>query len=188
MKTEGREENDLSYPDPFDDRSPWDEPSTPTDTATTAPETPMTTPAATYAPNPFKIGLTFKASSGYDAEWITPTIYGATADEVASRTVELVQALKDHGVIELTSKAAQYAREQFKGGSGGGGSAPKRFENGRVVNKGAAPSGGPADDDCAHGRKLVEKGTWAALFCQAREKSDQCEPLWRQKDGSFKAK
>ncbi|MEU3825201.1 hypothetical protein AB0F36_07725 [Streptomyces sp. NPDC029080] len=176
----------MTYPDPFDDRSPWDE--TPTSNAPDSPETPVTTPAVTTAPNPFKIGLTFKASSGYDAEWITPTIYGATAEEVASRTVELVHALREHGVIELTSKAAQYTREQFKGGSAGGGSAPKRFENGRVVNKGQASSDGPADDDCQHGRKLVEKANWAALFCQARDKSDQCEPLWRQKDGSFKAK
>ncbi|MFJ2187804.1 hypothetical protein ACIOJE_07510 [Kitasatospora sp. NPDC087861] len=67
----------------------------------------------------------------------------------------------------------------------GSGSTPKKFANGKVVSQ--APAG-PGDDDCPHGRKLVDKGSWSAMFCQAQPKSAQCEPLWKQDDGSFKAK
>lgn len=175
----------MSYPDPFDDRSPWDEPPAPTSQTTNTTETPVPTAAAPATPAPFRIGFTLKAASGFDAEWLTPTVYGHTAEETAERGAELLNALKSVGLIELTSKAAQYTREQYKGG-GGGTSTPKRFEGGKVTTK-ATPSG-PADDACEHGRKLVEKANWSALFCQARDKGDQCEPLWRQKDGSYKAK
>lgn len=106
--------NDFDPTDPWGQKSPWDvaqpEPQTPT-----APEVPVTNPVVA-APNPFKIGLTLKAAAGYDAEWLTPTVYGASADEVATRTVELINALKQHGVIELTSKAAEFTRSQFQGG------------------------------------------------------------------------
>ncbi|MCX4685451.1 hypothetical protein OG401_14190 [Kitasatospora purpeofusca] len=144
----------------------------------------MTTPANTSpASAPFHIGFTLKAASGFDAEWLTPRVQGYTAEEAAQRGAELLNAMKNAGLVELASKAAEFTRQQYKGGAGGG-TAPKRFEGGKVVAKG---SSGDAED-CPHGRKLFEKGDWAAMFCQAREKSDQCPPLWRQKDGSFKAK
>ncbi|MFF1908647.1 hypothetical protein [Kitasatospora sp. NPDC058218] len=177
-----------SYPDPFDETSPWDEPQpAPTnDMNPTAPEAPVTTPASTTPTSaPFKIGFTLKAAAGYDAEWLTPAVWGHSAEETAKRGAELLTAMKNEGLIDLTAKAADYARGQYKGG-GGGNTAPKRFENGRVTAK-AAPSG-LGDDDCPHGRKLVDKGSWSAMFCQAQNKGDQCEPLWKQKDGTFKAK
>ncbi|SCD90355.1 MULTISPECIES: hypothetical protein [unclassified Streptomyces] len=143
-------------------------------------------PTNVAAPNPFMIGITLKGASGFDAEWLTPRVYGSTGDEVAKRVIELVKALADNGVIDIVSSASVKMRESHKSLSGD--SAPKKFENGRVVAKSASPATGPSGDDCSHGRKLVDKGAWAAMFCQAPEKSAQCEPLWRQNDGTFKAK
>ncbi|MFB8199415.1 hypothetical protein [Kitasatospora purpeofusca] len=175
-----------TYPDPFDETSPWDGPQTaPTnETIPNAPEAPVTTPANTSPIQaPFHIGFTLKAAGGFEAEWLTPRVQGHTAEEAAERGAELLNAMKAAGLIELASKAAEFTRGQYKGGAGGG-AMPKRFEGGKVTSK------APSDDaeDCPHGRKLFEKADWAAMFCQAREKSDQCPPLWRQKDGSFKAK
>jgi hypothetical protein len=151
-------------------------------------ETINTTPS----PNPFVIGLTLKAGSGFECEWVTPKVYGATADEAAERTVALIKALADKGVVELASHAAQAVRTAHKGSGGGnasrgGAAAPKTFQGGKVQPKAAAPG----DDTCPHGRTLREgsgqKGAWAALFCNAREKSEQCDPLWKdQKTGEFR--
>lgn len=173
----------MSYPDPFEERSPWDE----TPESPTAKETPPVTDTAAAGPAPFKIGFTLKAGSAFDAEWLTPTVFGHTAEETAKRGAELLTALKAEGLIELTSKAADYTRSQYKGSGGnpGGGAAPKRFAGGKVQQREATPA--VAGDDCPHGRSLVQKATWTALFCQAENKGDQCEPLWKQKDGSFKA-
>ncbi|WP_416972566.1 hypothetical protein [Streptomyces sp. 4F14] len=165
----------MSFPNPFDGPSPWGEQPTPTQK-----ETPINTPTAN--PNPFKIGITLKAAPGYDAEWLTPTVYGATGDEAAKRVRELVQALADNGVIELVSSAAVKMRATHQPG---GDSAPKTFTNGKVQ-----PAQAPDSDPCTHGRTLREGNGknggsgWAALFCNA-PKGSQCDPLWRQKDGSF---
>ena len=142
----------------------------------------MTNPVP-VAPNPFKIGITLKAASGYDAEWLTPTVYGATADETAKRVRELVTALADNGVIELVSSAAVKMRDTHQPSAGKAAAAvPKTFSGGKVQ------SAAPAGDSCQHGRTLREgqgaKGAWAAMFCNA-PKGSNCEPLWRQKDGSF---
>jgi hypothetical protein len=175
----------VSYPDPFDERSPWDE-------ATEAPQKenkPVTT-AAPEGPAPFKIGFTLKAANGFDAEWLTPTVFGHSAEETAKRGAELLTAMKNEGLIDLTSKAAEYTRSQYKGSAGnpGGGGAPKRFNGGKVEQRGGGGSAPQvAGDDCPHGRSLVSKSNWSALFCQAEDKGSQCEPLWKQKDGSFKA-
>lgn len=171
-----------NYPDPFQDKSPWDDQPQyeQKPTPTTTPEAPVTVNPT--APNPFKIGLTLKAGNAMESEWITPTIYGATADEVARRTIELIHALKQHGVIEMASKAADYTRSQFKGGSPVGAAAsPKRFEGGRVVE-----AGGGSDEQgvttCAHGpRKYYAKNGWEAMFCPAPQGSDQCPPAFKDK-------
>lgn len=170
----------MSFPNPFDGPSPWGEPDTPKENK------PMTDAPVT-APNPFKIGITLKAAAGYDAEWLTPTVFGATADETAKRVRELVQALADNGVIELVSSAAVKMRDTHQPSAGrGGNSTPKTFSGGKVQAQQSAPATG--DDSCSHGRTLREgqgaKGSWAALFCNA-PKGSQCDPLWRQKDGSF---
>ncbi|MEU4492598.1 hypothetical protein AB0F96_03800 [Streptomyces sp. NPDC023998] len=170
----------MSFPNPFDGASPWGEPETPKE------NTPMTNAVAAGTQNPFKIGITLKAAAGYDAEWLTPVVFGATADETAKRVRELVQALADNGVIELVSSAAVKMRDTHQPPAGrGGNSAPKTFQGGKVQS--AAPAA-PAGDNCPHGRTLREgqgaKGAWAALFCNA-PKGSNCDPLWRQKDGSF---
>ncbi|QKW48848.1 hypothetical protein [Streptomyces buecherae] len=163
--------------DPFADTSPWDDPTTPPLT-----ETPVTAPApAPNAPAPFKIGLTVKAGPDYGAEWLTPAVYGHTAIETAARGVELLAAMKEKGLIEHNARFAQYTRDQYKGGAN---STPKRFENGKVV---AAPSS--SDYTCEHGqRTFKDGGSWAAYFCGGRglDKSAQCSPMWRQKDGTYR--
>ncbi|MFI2909432.1 hypothetical protein ACG2OD_14400 [Streptomyces sp. PDY-4] len=147
----------------------------------------MTTAVAATSPNKFKIGLTFKAAAGFDAEWITPTVYGENAEEVATNAVNLMKALADKGVIDLAAMAAKKVRETHQPTAGkGGNNAPKTFQGGKVQTQQSAPA---ADgDSCTHGRTLREgngtKGAWAALFCSA-PKGSQCDPLWRQKDGSF---
>ncbi|MEV6419034.1 hypothetical protein [Streptomyces sp. NPDC051662] len=138
-------------------------------------------------PSPFKIGITLKAAAGYDAEWLTPTVFGATGDEAAKRVRELVQALADNGVIELVSSAAVKMRDTHQPLTGkAGNSTPKTFAGGKVLP--AAHAAAPEGDPCPHGRTLREgqgkNGGWAALFCNA-PKGNQCDPLWRQKDGSF---
>ncbi|WSD24521.1 hypothetical protein OHA26_14085 [Streptomyces sp. NBC_01751] len=147
----------------------------------------MTT-AAPEGPAPFKIGFTLKAGSAFEAEWLTPTVYGHSAEETAKRGAELLSALKSEGLIELTSKAADYTRSQYKGSAGnpGGGAAPKRFNGGKVEPV-ASATPKPADDDCPHGRSLVSKANWTALFCDGPD-GDKCEPLWKdKKTGQFKA-
>ncbi|MEW1672043.1 hypothetical protein AB0O47_02170 [Streptomyces noursei] len=173
----------LATDDPFADTSPWDEPAA---TPAHIPEEKSVTVNAQNAPStpaPFKIGFTLKAGSGFESEWMTPAVYGHSAEETATRGAELLTAMKQAGLIDLTAKAAQYARDQYKGGAG---SAPKKFENGKVV---AANPG--SDHTCDHGqRTFKDGGSWAAYFCGGRglDKSQQCQPLWRQKDGTFRSK
>lgn len=172
----------MTFPNPFDGPSPWGEKETPKET------TPMTpTAMAATSPNKFKIGLTFKAAAGYDAEWITPTVYGESAEEVAVNAVDVMKALADKGVIDLAALAAKKVRETHQSTTVlAGNSAPMTFSGGKVQAQQSTP--GPDTDSCTHGRTLREgqgaKGPWAALFCNA-PKGSQCDPLWRQKDGSF---
>lgn len=188
---------DFDPTSPWGQKSPWDV-AQPENNNTTAPEAPVTNQSAPVAaaPNPFKIGLTLKAASGYDAEWITPTVYGGTADEVASRTMELLNALKQYKIIETTAQAAEFTRGQFLGGGKSQPAASKPSFNpasGQVQYNQpapAAPAGGGYT--CNHGSRNFKegngaKGPWAAWMCPTPKGTpDQCPPLWRQKDGSFK--
>lgn len=149
-----------------------------------------TTTAVAAKPNKFAIGLTLKSGSGFEAEWITPKVYGETADEVAQNVVDLVKALADKGVVDMVSHAAVAVRAAHKPNDGikASAAAPKRFAGGKVQTQAAPAADG---DSCPHGRTLREgqgaKGPWAALFCQAREKHEQCDPLWKdQKTGEFR--
>ncbi|MVO87397.1 hypothetical protein GPA10_22185 [Streptomyces sp. p1417] len=172
----------MSYPDPFDERSPWDEnPATPPPKNKESP-----VPSAPTGPAPFEIGFTLKANGAHGAEWMTSRVSGHEAKETAQRGAELLTALKAEGLMELTPKAAEYFRGQYKGGAGdqGAGAAPKRLNNGRVEQDTATPR--TVGDDCPHGRSLVSKANWTALFCDGPD-GGKCEPLWKQKDGSFKA-
>lgn len=107
---------DFDPADPWGSRSPWDvaqpEPQTPT-----APEVPVTNPVVA-APNPYKIGFTLKAAAGYDAEWLTPTVYGSTAEETAQRGKDLLMAMRQVGLIDFAAQAAKYTRDQHIGGGG----------------------------------------------------------------------
>ncbi|MFC4501726.1 MULTISPECIES: hypothetical protein [Streptomyces] len=147
------------------------------------------------APNKFMLGLTLKAGSGFECEWLTPKVYGATAEELADNTIALIKALADKGVVELASHAAVAVRGAHKPSGGGnaargGAAAPKTFQNGKVQPQSQQPPTATAGDSCQHGRTLREgngkNGAWAALFCNSRDKSEQCSPLWKdQKTGEF---
>ncbi|TDD97217.1 hypothetical protein [Actinomadura rubrisoli] len=148
-------------------------------------------PPSSEEPNRFFIKLTLKAGASYEAEWINPSVSGRTADEAAENAVAMIQALKRYGVIDLNSTAAQYTRDQFKGQaksrSGGNGfqnSSPSRPEGQNSLPPGVQPM------SCAHGQRVYRsgkgaKGEWAALMCPVDDRSSQCSPAWRQKDGSF---
>ncbi|MFI5802949.1 hypothetical protein [Streptomyces sp. NPDC051561] len=131
--------------------------------------------------NPFEASNTIKFGAGFDAPWLVLRSSGMTPDEAAKNNAAVLKAFIDNGVPELLSQASTKAQSVY--GPAPSGNGPKEFKGGRVVAKESA-----GDDDCTHGRKLVEKGTWAAMFCQAEPKSSQCDPLWRQKDGTYKAK
>ncbi|MEU3351270.1 hypothetical protein [Streptomyces sp. NPDC037389] len=178
----------MTLDDPFADVSPWDEPSSRT---TITEEQPLTTtPTTESAPAgraPFQIGSTLKASSAFDGEWLTPRASGDTATEAARRMAELLDAIKQERVMEKHAAAAEFMRQQHRGGQGQA-VAPKRFENGKVVP--AAPSADTTGYSCTHGpRTFKDGGSWAAYFCGGRglDKPQQCPPLWRQKDGTFRA-
>jgi hypothetical protein len=153
-----------------------------------------TPPVAASAPNPYKIGFTLKAASGYDAEWLTPTVYGSTAEETAQRGKDLLLAMKSVGLIEFTAQAAEFTRGQFLGGGAkpAAVAAKPTFQNGQVQYGNQAPSGGPdlGVTTCMHGpRKHFAKDTWEAMFCQEREKSAQCPPAFKnKKSGKYELK
>lgn len=171
----------MSFPSPFDGPNPWGEK---TDQAVNevdqTPEEP-----------PFEAGVTIKFGAGFDAPWWTPRVTGRTPDEVAKNTVALLKAFVDNGgpeaMVHVAAKAqAVYASQN--GNDRGAATAPKTFRNGKVQVQ-QQPSAPAIDgDSCPHGRTLREgngqRGPWAALFCNA-PKGQQCDPLWRQKDGSF---
>ncbi|MGW3232447.1 hypothetical protein [Kitasatospora sp. NPDC001095] len=170
----------MNYPNPFDEKSPWDEPSSPTANSTipNAEEAPVTqTPTNTQPPE--NVTLSFKGGAGYDASLLV----------LRAGSVGEMDALLRTESAALKSLLEQAAKVQaFNTGlnsPANAGTSPKKFENGKVVSKSPA---GLGDDTCEHGRKLVDKGTWSALFCQAPNKAAQCPPLWKQDDGSFKAK
>jgi hypothetical protein len=171
--------------DPWGNVSPWDVAGQ-TQTPPTE-EPPVTNSTAVAAPNPFKIGFTLKAASGYDAEWLTPTVYGSTAEETAQRGKDLLLAMRAVGLIDLTSQAAEYTRGQFKGGAKTQSAAPAAkpsFQNGQVQYAQQAPPA-PASapgDTCTHGRTQKsgtgKKGAWTALFCNG-PRGQQCDPIWQ---------
>lgn len=189
---------DFDPTSPWGERSPWEiaQPDT-----NTAPEAPVTNQPATTSPNPFKIGFTLKAASGYDAEWLTPTVYGASAEETAQRGKDLLVAMKNIGLIEFTAQAAEYTRGTFLGAGKAKPAAsapaaqPSFNPNSGQVQYSQAPQapfgGAPAagGDSCTHGRThragTNQKGPWEAMFCNERNKDAQCKPLWKQKDGSY---
>lgn len=192
---------DFDPTDPWGQKSPWDEVQPPQ----TAPEVPVTNQpnAVATSPNPFKIGFTLKAASGFDAEWLTPTVYGSSAEETAQRGKDLLLAMKAQGLIEFTSQAAKYFRDQRPSGqpaSAPPAAAQPSFQNGQVQYGNQAPqapfgAGVPDHDDrgtttCAHGPRTHRTGaTWEAMFCSAREKSEQCPPAWKdKKTGKFVVK
>ncbi|MFD8789302.1 hypothetical protein [Streptomyces vinaceus] len=164
-----------------------DAPTTPSNDHINAKEAPI---ATATTPNPFKIGFTLKAADQMSGEWLTPCVYGGSAQETAERGRDLLVAMQEVGLIDLTAKAAEYTRAQYKGPAKAAGK--PTFQNGQVQRQAPAASSGGDEFTCEHGRRTFKDGgSWAAQFCgapQGTPKGDQCPPLWRQKNGSFAAK
>ncbi|BET51815.1 hypothetical protein RGQ21_67970 [Kitasatospora aureofaciens] len=182
---------DFDPTSPWGSRSPWDVAQP--ENNNTAPEAPVTNQPAPVAaaPNPYKIGFTLKAAAGYDAEWLTPTVYGSTAEETAQRGKDLLLAMKSVGLIELTAQAAEFTRGEFKGGGKSQPAASKpSFDPGSgQVQYNQAPAAPAAGGyTCNHGARVLRKGNnWEAYFCPTPKGTpDQCPPMWKQKDGTFK--
>lgn len=150
----------------------------------------MTDVNETNPESPYEAGMTIKFGAGFDAPWWTPRVSGNTPDEVAKGSVAMLKAFVDNGGPEALAQVAAKVQSLYTPASGnsgrGGAAAPKTFQGGRVQPKGDAPEG----DSCPHGRTLREgqgqKGSWAAMFCNA-PKGSQCDPLWKdQKTGEFR--
>lgn len=148
----------LTFVDPFATAPANDEFNT-TNTEETSPVTETNAvPAVASAPNPFKIGFTLKAASGYDAEWLTPAVYGGTAQEAAERGRDLLVAMQEVGLIDLAAKAANYTRSQYI--------APEKpagkpsFQNGQVqYNNGGGGGGGQSRPDNVPSSFTYREGT-----------------------------
>ncbi|MEU5878210.1 hypothetical protein [Spirillospora sp. NPDC047279] len=145
----------------------------------------------------FSIKLTLKANNAYDAEWINPWVSGQTAQEAAANTVAMLKALADHGVIEMVSNAAEFARTQYKGqagasggaqrsgggGNGGGGGNYQRRANGNGGGNSLPP--GVEQKSCQHGGMIFRSGTnkwnkpYQAFFCPTDQNApDKCKPIF----------
>jgi hypothetical protein len=164
----------MTVADPFAvDDNPWDEPTTNTDTFTEEKQ-PMTvgTDFEAYT-------ITLKFGGGYDAPW---AVIRAGDAETAK---ERIQEAQRTGLLEMIAKASGHVSTLIGDKpSGGGQSRPAPRPGGGSQ----APAETVDGDSCTHGRRLVDKGSWAAKFCGHPDKSQQCEPLWRDKQGNFKAK
>ncbi|MFD5308272.1 hypothetical protein [Streptomyces ardesiacus] len=186
---------DFDPTDPWGSVSPWDQAGQNQTLNEPTQEAPVTNQPVASNPNPFKIGFTLKAATGFDAEWLTPTVYGSSAQETAERGKELLLAMRQVGLIDLTSQAAEYTRGQYKGGSKpAAASAPVAQPSfnpasGQVQYSQPAPAAPAAGGfTCNHGARVLRKGNnWEAYFCPTPKGTpDQCPPMWKQKDGTFK--
>ncbi|MFF9481420.1 hypothetical protein [Streptomyces sp. NPDC014733] len=130
-----------------------------------------------------KVRVTLKGGTGYDAPWIT--IDGVN---VADALAQLDEKELIKGLIDAAAKAGRYFASTGKPPAAGSG--PKKFEGGRVVSAGAGGGDPQGDVTCVHGDRVHRTGaTWEAMFCPAREKSEQCPPAWKdKKTGKFAVK
>lgn len=162
-----------------------DDPFAPNDEKTeTVPSEAAASPADDVK-NSYSIGFTLKAGTGYEAEWVTPKVFGASAEETAGKAKALLEQMRDQGVFELAAGAAQHTRNQFKGGyqnrqgqnNNGGGQQQKR-----QYKTQDAPGGGKT---CEHGQMVFKSGTtqagkpWKGYFCPTPKGTpDQCDVIW----------
>ncbi|WP_406379129.1 hypothetical protein [Streptomyces sp. NBC_00197] len=164
----------MTYEDPFATAPANDQ--FDTTTKETAPVTETNTASAVASnPNPFKIGFTLKSAGGYDAEWLTPAVYGGTAQETAERGRDLLVAMQEVGLIDLTAKAANYVRSQHIGAEK---PADKpSFQGGKVQYNNGGGQERPADVPAHFTFKTGNKNgkQWSAWF---PPKGSDEKPIW----------
>jgi hypothetical protein len=147
----------LPYEDPFATAPTNDQFAT--DTKETAPVTETTTSVAA-SPNPFKIGFTLKAAAGFDAEWLTPAVYGTTAEETAQRGKDLLLSMQEVGLIDMFAKAANYTRSTYIAPQKAEPQGKPSFQNGQVQYQGGGQGGGePARPDNVPAHFSFKSGT-----------------------------
>lgn len=149
-----------------------DDPFNPSNNETTAQET---SAPAEEVKNSFSVGFTLKAGTGYEAEWVTPKVFGASAEETAQKAADLLNAMKDKGVFDLAAEAARHTRENYKGkpsyqSNSNGGQQQRQYK--KQDNSGGGKT-------CEHGEMNYREGNkngkqWKAYFCPA----DECKPTW----------
>ncbi|MEU5299765.1 hypothetical protein ACH4YO_07870 [Streptomyces noursei] len=143
-----------------------------------------TLPAATFSPTADnKVTLTFKAGAGYEAPWIV--VHGANIDDAYEQIEGSGEKLAS--LMDKVARAANYFQTNYQPPAKPQGK--PSFQGGKVQQQAQPSEGGYT---CEHGaRNYKNGGSWEAQFCGAPQgvpKAEQCPPLWKQKDGSFKAK
>lgn len=132
--------------------------------------------------NPYegKVVIFIKRDTSYASPGIT--VHAATAAEAKEALRNVVREELPEAVSMVADAFLKLAPAELPAN-------PKRPAAEQPTSE--LPPGVPSINCDGHSkeRKYVAKGTWAALFCQGTDDKDkQCPPLWRQKDGSYKAK
>jgi hypothetical protein len=143
-------------------------------------------PPVSTVPNPFSVKVTLKAAPGYEAEWLNPWVSAETADQLALRTLELLSAFKQHGVIEAVSNAARYTRGQYQGGSPvPAGAAPQQQQAPQPQQQGGGLPPGIEQKHCSHGAMTFKTGLnkwnkpYQAFFCPTPQGTpNQCSAVF----------
>jgi hypothetical protein len=178
---------DFDPTDPWGQRSPWEiaQPDT-----NTAPEAPVTNQPTSAVENNDAVTLSFKGGSGYDASLLVLRAENIAAlDRMMDQEVAHLKS-----VMEKAARVQAYSTSLNSGQAKPAASAPAAQpsfnpNSGQVQYNQAptAPFGGGGESDqgvttCAHGpRKYFAKDTWEAMFCQEREKRNQCPPAFKDK-------
>lgn len=160
-----------------------DDPFKPADSKTETQATEATASPADDVKNSFSIGFTLKAGTGYEAEWVTPKVFGASAEETAGKAKALLEQMRDQGVFELAAGAAQHTRNQYQGKAAHQ-SRPQNNNGGQQRQYKTQDSAG-GGKTCQHGEMVFRSGTnqagkpWKGYFCPSPKGTpDQCDVIW----------
>lgn len=112
-----------------------------------------------------QISITLKGGTGFDAPWIV--VKGTSPEEA----LEILNKVRELGLMDTTAKAAAMFQGHVGGGSGGSGVRQGQGGN-RAGGQNAKPATPPgvAAKSCSHGEMVYRtgngaKGPWQAFFC-----------------------
>jgi len=184
--------------DPWGQKSPWDEAQP--NTNPTAPEAPVTNqPAPVVTENAENVTYSFKGGTGYDASLLVIRAASLTElNEKLTKEAAVLRSVLEKGAqVQAFNTSLNSAAKPTT--SAPAPQAQPTFQNGQVQYQQQAPQapfggGAPESDQgvttCVHGpRKHFAKDTWEAMFCQEREKHNQCTPAFKnKKTGKYEVK